>query len=86
VIFNVILAFMVTVAQVQDIGYMNTTYNPGVRLPIIMKGGAAEKYGLLPGDLILALDDQPVPTGVLRRVVLLPATPCFPPHQCCSTP
>lgn len=60
-----ILAFIVTVAQVQDIGYMNTSYNPGVRLPIIMKGGAAEKYGLLPGDVILALDDKIVPTGML---------------------
>lgn len=63
-IFNVILAFMVTVAQVQNIGYMNTTYSPGVRLPIIMQGGAAEKYGLLPGDIILALDDKIVPAGV----------------------
>ena len=64
---------MVTVAQVQDIGYMNTTYSPGVRLPIIMKGGAAEKYGLLPGDVILALDDKLVPTGVL-----LTLHQCFP--------
>jgi Peptidase family M50 len=70
VIFNVILAFMVTVAQVQDIGYMHTTYNPGVRLPIVMKGGAAERYGLLPGDVILALDDKTVPTGAFAPVIV----------------
>jgi S1-C subfamily serine protease len=71
VIFNVILAFMVTVAQVQDIGYINTTYNPGVRLPIVMKGGAAERYGLLPGDVILALDEKTVRGGEFRVYIAL---------------
>eukprot|EP00892_Ulva_mutabilis_P005377 jgi/Ulvmu1/3210/UM015_0251.1 len=63
VIFNVILAFMVTVAQVQDIGYMLTSYNPGVRVPIVMKGSAADRYGIRPGDIVLALDNQVVAPG-----------------------
>lgn len=64
-IFNVILAFMVTVAQVQDIGYMLTAYNPGVRVPIVMKGSAADRYGIRPGDIVLALDNEVVAPGAL---------------------
>lgn len=61
---------MVTVAQVQNIGYMLTTYSPGVRVPIVMKGSAADRYGVRPGDVVLALDDQVVAPGMLPSVAM----------------
>lgn len=58
-----ILAFGVLTAQVADIGYTETTFEPGVRVPIIMKGSAAERYGLMPGDMILEMDGKTVAPG-----------------------
>jgi C-terminal processing protease CtpA/Prc len=66
VVFNVILAFAVLTAQVNNIGYAQATYEAGVRVPVVVKGGAAERYGVMPGDIILALDNEPVQAGALR--------------------
>lgn len=63
VVFNLILAFAVLTAQVGTYGYSIPTYNPGVRVPIVMKDSAADRYGILPGDIILALDDKVVEPG-----------------------
>ena len=66
VVFNMILAFGVLVAQVNNVGYNDITYQQGVRLPIIQPGSAAERYGLLPGDMVLELDGVPVKPGAPR--------------------
>lgn len=44
---------------------MLTAYNPGVRVPIVMKGSAADRYGIRPGDIVLALDNEVVAPGAL---------------------
>lgn len=59
-----ILAFGVLTAQVANVGYAETTFSPGVRVPIVIKGGAAERYGVLPGDTLLALDNKLLTPGV----------------------
>jgi S1-C subfamily serine protease len=64
VIFNMILAFLVTIAQVNDVGYADATYKEGVRVPTVMQGSAAQRYGIQPGDLILALDGEKIAPGV----------------------
>lgn len=58
-----ILAFGVLTAQVNDIGYVDATFSPGVRVPIVMKNSAAERYGLRSGDVLLELDGKPIAGG-----------------------
>ena len=72
-----ILAFSVLTAQVGTVGYGESTFEPGVRVPIVMKGGAAERYGLHDGDTILALDDEIIQPGAPRFPVFVYATCTF---------
>jgi hypothetical protein len=69
VVFNMILAFLVTTAQVSNVGYTEATYDPGVRVPIVMQNSAAQRYGVLPGDVILALDNEDIASGAVGVVL-----------------
>jgi S1-C subfamily serine protease len=68
VIFNMILAFAVLTAQVGSVGYGETTYDPGVRVPVVTPGSAADRYGIRPGDTILALDGEAVAPSARPRL------------------
>jgi C-terminal processing protease CtpA/Prc len=65
VVFNLILAFGVLTAQVHNVGYNEVTFQQGVRVPVVQKDGAAARYGLLPGDVILEVDGVKVKPGAL---------------------
>ena len=53
-----ILAYAALTAQIVNVGYQDVSYSPGVRVPIVLERSAAARAGILPGDLILALDDD----------------------------
>ena len=72
-----ILAFGVLTAQVGDIGYADTTFEPGVRVPIVMPGSAAQRYGLQAGDMILALDGDTIAPGAASPRLSLEISSCL---------
>lgn len=49
--------------QVNLVGKAQTSYLPGVLVPEITAGGAAELAGFRPGDVILRVGDYEVPAS-----------------------
>jgi membrane-associated protease RseP (regulator of RpoE activity) len=64
VIANLILAYVLLVTQIATVGIPEVHFNPGVVVPEVMTTGdvhAAEAAGLQSGDIILAVDQTPLP-------------------------
>lgn len=60
VIANVVFALAVLFAQVNTVGKAQTAYLPGVLVPEVNAGGAAQAAGFQPGDVILRVGDLEV--------------------------
>lgn len=60
VIANIIFALAVLFAQVNLVGKAQTSYLPGVLVPEVNVGGAADQAGFKAGDLILRVGDYEV--------------------------
>lgn len=74
VVFNIILAFTVLVAQVHSTGYFDYTYGPGVQTGGVLQGGAGARYGLQRGDVILEIDGKPIKGGAHPAQLVVVAT------------
>ena len=72
VIFNMILSYMAIFASVTTIGISTPVVNPGVAVPgIADPNGAAARYGLEPGDVIVKVNGKELLAGddSVREVV-----------------
>jgi len=65
VLANLLFAYCVLTFQVLTVGIPQVVYQPGVRVPqlVVTMSTAAQRAGLQAGDVILALDGQPLPPG-----------------------
>jgi membrane-associated protease RseP (regulator of RpoE activity) len=65
VLANLLFAYCVLTFQVLTVGIPQAVYQPGVRVPqiVVTMSTAAQRAGLQAGDVILALDGQPLPPG-----------------------
>ena len=60
VVANVVFAFGILLAQMASVGQLEQVYLPGVRVPVVAASSAAARAGLLPGDIVTAVDGVPV--------------------------
>ncbi|WP_448381360.1 RIP metalloprotease RseP [Gloeomargarita sp.] len=65
VLANLLFAYLVLTGQALTVGIPQVVYQPGVRVPqiVVAMSTAAQRAGLRAGDVIVALDGQPLPTG-----------------------
>lgn len=64
VIANLIFAYLVLVLQIGMVGLPGYNYQPGVLVSqVISPETVAAQSGIKPGDIILAIDDQPLPAS-----------------------
>lgn len=70
VIANLIFAYFLLVVQVGTVGITDFNYQPGVQVPEIAAESSlvAKEAGIKPGDVILAVEDQPL--GASRNAIL----------------
>ncbi|MEQ8536483.1 MAG: RIP metalloprotease RseP [Coleofasciculus sp. D1-CHI-01] len=70
VIANLIFAYFLLVVQVGTVGITDFNYQPGVQVPEIAAESSlvAKQAGIKPGDVILAVEDQPL--GASRDAIL----------------
>ena len=61
VIANILFAFAVLFTQVNTVGLLQESYLPGVAVPDVVAGSAAERGGLKKGDIILTVDADVLP-------------------------
>lgn len=60
VIANFIFAYCVLFTQVSTVGKLETGYLPGVKVPEVIAGSAAQRAGVKAGDVILGVNDYEV--------------------------
>lgn len=60
VLANIVFAYTVLFAQVSTVGKVETAYLPGVEVPEVVAGSAAERAGLKAGDVILGINKYEV--------------------------
>ena len=63
VIANVVFAWLTLFIQAETVGKAYTTYQPGIRIPEVTLGSAAERAGLKNGDLVLEIDSFKIPAA-----------------------
>ncbi|GAX86370.1 hypothetical protein CEUSTIGMA_g13782.t1, partial [Chlamydomonas eustigma] len=63
VLANIIFAYTVLLLQVGTVGKAIIDYEPGVRLPDIVRGTAAERCGLQDNDVLMQIDEWNVPAS-----------------------
>ena len=80
VLANLLLAFVILVGQAAVVG-LPADPDPGVLIVGIQAGGAADRAGLVSGDLILSVDNAPLQAGqsgvqdIVRMVKTAPEQP-----------
>lgn len=78
VIANILFAYAALFAQVGTVGKAESAYLPGVKVPEVMPGGAAERAGLRAGDVVLRVGSYEVraaPDQVAAVVGAIKASP-----------
>ena len=60
VVANVVCAFALLTTQALTVGQLELTYLPGVKVPTLLGVSAAQRAGVRAGDIIMAVDGQPV--------------------------
>eukprot|EP00897_Mesotaenium_endlicherianum_P002267 jgi/Mesen1/2068/ME000150S01149 len=60
VVANVLLAYTILFTQVNTVGLLQQAYRPGVNVPGVIAQSAAERAGVLAGDVILAVDGEKI--------------------------
>eukprot|EP00210_Caulerpa_lentillifera_P008285 g7906.t1 len=81
VVANFLFAFSLLFAQVCTIGVTNEVIETGVTIPRVLSGSAAEKAGLLPGDVILSVEgketapDPKMITSIIEAIAAHPNQP-----------
>jgi membrane-associated protease RseP (regulator of RpoE activity) len=61
VIANLLFAYLVLVAQMGFVGLPSVQYNPGALIPKVIPQEAAAQAGVQNGDVVLAVNGQPIP-------------------------
>jgi membrane-associated protease RseP (regulator of RpoE activity) len=76
VIANLIFAYFLLTVQAGTVGFQDINYQPGVRIPEVLTNveSPAAKAGIQSEDIILGINNQPLPTGKnaleeLRRII-----------------
>lgn len=63
IVANIVFAFAVLFGQVSTVGVPDPIYQPGVQVPMVLRGSPGEKAGVKAGDVILSVGGQAIPAG-----------------------
>ncbi|GMH42830.1 hypothetical protein BSKO_10749 [Bryopsis sp. KO-2023] len=63
VLANLLFAFSILFTQATTVGVAKETFEPGVKVTMVFKDSIAEQAGLLPGDMIMGIDERVLNPG-----------------------